>query len=405
MKLGCTFTPSKMSGRVFSLIWIFYLAGASMAAAFDWPWKRAKQNALEKTDAPRIQIANFSGGTGASATKALRSALMTARELFPISESSPGAFLVTGTSTGGRVVAHLKGSDGKEIFERTYAAPGLDENVKTLSDDLIYAVTGRPGLASSRITFVSDVSGNKQIYVCDLDGGNVEQITREPYGAAAPTVSADASLMAYMSYRSGFSVVQVLDLGGGREQAFSETSGGSTGPAFSPDGRFLSMTLGFVGTPELFVTELGTGRTVCLTETTGVPCSPTWHPKDPVIMYVCDEGAGPRLWLVPMNKDDKAKPWGLSRAFRTDPEWSPDGTQIAYTTRRQGSLCVAIRSYPSGREKIIRKGGAQHPTWSPNGRFLAYVQSGSLVVHDLKTDEHQTILADNGFISEPRWMR
>jgi TolB protein len=286
MKLGCTFTPSKMSGRVFSLIWIFYLAGASMAAAFDWPWKRTKQNALENTDAPRIQIASFSGGTGASATKALRSALMTARELFPISESSPGAFLVTGTSTGGRVVAHLKGSDGKEIFERTYAAPGLDENVKTLSDDLIYAVTGRPGLASSRITFVSDVSGNKQIYVCDLDGGNVEQITREPYGAAAPTVSADASLMAYMSYRSGFSVVQVLDLGGGREQAFSETSGGSTGPAFSPDGRFLSMTLGFVGTPELFVTELGTGRTVCLTETTGVPCSPTWHPKDPVD-HVC----------------------------------------------------------------------------------------------------------------------
>ena len=110
-----------------------------MAAAFDWPWSRAKEDSAQNRGEPRIQITPFSGGTGASASKALRSALMSARELFPVTESVPGGFVVTGISTGGRVVAKLEGGDGKEIFERTYAAPGLDENVKTLSDDLIYA--------------------------------------------------------------------------------------------------------------------------------------------------------------------------------------------------------------------------------------------------------------------------
>lgn len=403
MKFGCTFTLSKMRACASVIISLIALSWPTAADAWNWP---GKASGVEKaTPVPKVEIGTFSGGTGESAARQLRAELMDARELLPVTEEVPGAFKVSGSSSGGRVVGRLLDASGKEVFDRTYAAPGLDENVKALSDDLIFAVTGRLGMASSRIAFVSDVGGTKQIYVCDVDGGNVEQITREPNGAVSPTLTADSSLMAYTSYRTGYSVVQVLDLGGGREQAFSETAGGSTGPSFSPDGRFLAMTLGFVGTPEIFVTELETGRTICLSETTGVPSSPTWHPKEPQILYSCDEGAGPRLWLASMKKDEKSKPWGLSWGFRTDPEWSPDGLQVAYTTKRGNGYCVAVRGFPSGRERVIRRGGAQHPTWSPNGRFIAYVLGGSLIVHDLKTNEEQTILADKGTISEPCWMR
>ena len=103
--------------------------------------------------------------------------------------------------------------------------------------------------------------------------------------------------------------VQMLDLAGGHERVLSDTPGGGTGAAISPDSQRVAMTLGFVGTPEIFVTDVASGDTICISETTGAPSGPAWHPKEPLVMFSCDEGRGPGLWIATMRKDDTAKPW------------------------------------------------------------------------------------------------
>ena len=45
-------------------------------------------------------------------------------------------YTLTGKSSGGRIDAKLDERNGKTIFERTYAAPGIDDNVKALIDDV-----------------------------------------------------------------------------------------------------------------------------------------------------------------------------------------------------------------------------------------------------------------------------
>ena len=66
---------------------------------------------------------------------------------------------------------------------------------------------------------------------------------------------------------------------------------------------------------------------------------------------------------------------------------------------------MVVKAYPSGRARVIERGGAQHPTWSPNGRFIAYAQAGALHVHDLRTHERRVLVKNLGTISEPHWMR
>lgn len=381
------------------------LSVAADAPALDWPWKMLRKSSSGVERAPRVSIESFSGATGASAERGLREELMSAGELLPVSGGDKAAHSMTATSVGGRITARLADEKGKEVFERTYAAPGLNENVKALADDLIYAITGRPGLATSQIAFVSDVSGRKQIYLCDADGGNIQQVTRDANGAVSPSLSADASVLVYTTYRSGFANVQMLDLAGGHERVLSDTPGGGTGAAISPDCQRVAMTLGFVGTPEIFVTEMASGDTICITETTGVPSGPAWHPKEPLIMFSCDDGEGPGLWIATMRKNERAKPWRTWHSFCTDPEWSPDGAQVAFTAKSGGGHCVVVKDYPSGRARVIERGGAQHPTWSPNGRFIAYAKAGALFVHDLKTHEQRALVKNLGAISEPRWMR
>jgi TolB protein len=352
-------------------------------------------------NAHTVQMTELTGSTGASAEKALTAQLTASGEVQVLDKSA--RFTLSGDSVGGRLNVKLHDRAGKLIFERTYAAPGLTDNVKALTDDVLFAVTGRQGLASSQIAFVSDVSGTKQIYVCDADGGNVQQVTRHPHGAVSPALSPD--FLAFTGYGTGFPCVVLVDMGAGMERQVASTPGQNSGAAFAPDGRSVALTMSFIGNPEIFVLDLPSSNAVCVTESVGTPCSPSWHPDGEKIVFSSNEGDGPQLFLVDIGSETSAQRWPCGHRFATDPEWSPDGKQIAFTTRSGPDYAVAIKSYPEGPSRIVQKGGAQHPSFSPDGRSLAYVQNGQLWVHDLTTDKRRSVVSGRGTISEPRWMR
>lgn len=361
------------------------------------------RTALELEKATTVTVGEFTGGTGETAEQALRSQMSINDSVQMIDKGA--RFIITGASVGGRITGRLTDHKGKVVFERTYAAPGLDDNVKALADDVIFAVTGHPGLNTSKIAFVSDVTGSKQIYICDTNGANVEQVTRQAYGAVSPAVAPDGSMLAYTGYATGFPNVVVIDMGAGQERQMANTPGMNTSPAFSPDARKLALTMSFVGNPEIFVLDLANGHAICVTESVGVPSSPTWHPDGKRLMYSANEGGGPQLYVVDTSTEQSSVRWATDYAFAADPEWSPGGSQVAFTTRIGDDWAVVVQSYPSGSSKIIQKSGAQHPTWSPDSRSLAYTQHGQLWVHDLKSGKRHSIVSGRGDISEPRWMR
>lgn len=395
------------------LLPLLMLIAVPTAEALEWPeWLKLPQIKRDAGTPPeavakRVAVSEFTGGTGRSARRSLERELAAAPGI-TVTEEAPG-YQVSGASVGGRVTGKLVDSTGKLLFEHTYAAPGLEENLRLLADDLIYAVTGKPGLATSRIAFVSDRSGTRQIYVCDPQGREVQQLTRHPHGAVSPSLSPDGSAVAFTSYRSGFPTVMLLDLGQGWERAVTDTPGINTSPAFSPDGRYLTLVMSFLGNPEIFITDLTTNTAACVSDTLGVPSGPAWHPEGRHLIFSDDRGRGPRLYLaeVPEGGSSEAKLylWRTGYDFCTDPEFSPDGSEIAFTAKVGGETAVVVKGYPRGRSRVIQKGGAAHPSWSPDGRHLCYVQHGALYIHDLVKNERRVLLTGHGTITEPRWMR
>ncbi|MCB1225740.1 MAG: PD40 domain-containing protein [Verrucomicrobiales bacterium] len=380
-------------------------------AGWDWlPWKSSTSAEKSASAAPKgasISLTSFSGSTGSSARRNLHSELLRSGRLAVLrAPDAAGDYTLSASSSSGRIDATLTSQTKGRLFERTYAAPGLDENVKTLADDIIYAITGSPGLATSRIVFVSDQSGTHQIYMCDPDGRNVHQLTRDPLGAVSPSLSPDATLMAYTSYGGGYSEVRLLDLGGGFERSITDTSGGAFGAAFAPDGVHLALIMGFLGNPELFITDLNTTSAACASETLGAPSSPAWHPDGRRLLYSVDEGSGPRLYLADFGSEKQGgglTRWRSGYRYATDAEWSPDGRQVAFTARSRGSWLVVTREFPSGDARVVRR-NARHPSWSPDGRHLIYAEAGDLCIFDLSKNTHRPIITEFGIISEPRWM-
>ncbi len=400
--------PIPQFARLLVLL-LLWQPGAADAFLPFWKKKGAGQppSAAPVPQAPLLRVGDFTGSSGASARASLLTELGRSRAIeVAAADSSAPAFAIAGDSVGGRVTGRLRDASGKLLFERTYAAPGLDENLRALADDLIYTITGKPGLATSRIAFVSNHSGSRQIYLCNAEGGEIQQITRHRHGAVSPTLSADASLLAFTSYRSGFPVVVLMDLGGGMERIVTDTPGTNFGATFAPDDRHLALVMSFLGNPEIFVTDLATNSAGCITESIGVPSSPSWSPVGTRLVFSSDEGSGQQLYIADFGSEKSGvglQRWPTGYRFATDPAWSPDGGQIAFTARSAaGGWLVAVKDYPSGPTRVIQR-GARHPSWSPNGRYLIYTQQGDLYRYDLSTGVRKQLISGHGEITEPRW--
>jgi Tol biopolymer transport system component len=86
---------------------------------------------------------------------------------------------------------------------------------------------------------------------------------------------------------------------------------------------------------------------------------------------------------------------GQRRLFPgTQPSWSPDGTQLAFT----GGSGVSIRPVSHGPARRVAAGFS--PAWSPAGGEIAFVRGSSLFAVDIATGVERTI-ADASTICPP----
>jgi tricorn protease len=81
------------------------------------------------------------------------------------------------------------------------------------------------------------------------------------------------------------------------------------------------------------------------------------------------------IFTLPAEHGDTRDLTGTSGADEDHPTWSPDGKTIAYTTDGSGEQQIAIRPAEGGPEKLlthVQEGYFYVPTWSPDGRYIAF---------------------------------
>ena len=110
--------------------------------------------------------------------------------------------------------ARLYDTDGGGLlFARRYGgrASLLRRVAHQVSDDLVLHYTGRPGVALTRIAFVSKHGEGKEIYLTDYDGKRVRRLTTTNTINLSPVWSADGEELAFVKVRTTPSRRQVLD--------------------------------------------------------------------------------------------------------------------------------------------------------------------------------------------------
>lgn len=351
-----------------------------------------------------LALAKLQGPAGATATEILRTDL-TRSGVIRFVQNPQGAFAVHGGSTPTRIDAELRDQQGKILFKRAYNGSNIERLAHQLNDDIILAISGKPGIATSQVAFVSNKSGRKEIYLCDYDGGSLRQVTRDNSISVSPSISSNGQKLAYTSYLSGYADVYLIDLPTGKRSRIISQPGTNTGAAFSPKGDKLALTMSFPGNPELFTTGLDGKRAKRLSRSSGVESSPSWSPDGKRLVYVSDASGKPQIYMI---GSSGGRPQLLStgHSYCVEPDWSPDGQRIAFNVRQSGKNHVAIHDFQNKVTRVITSGAsAEAPVWGANSRHVIYAQSNSLYLHDVENGARVQIVSGMGSVGEPAWTK
>jgi TolB protein len=121
-------------------------------------------------------------------------------------------------------------------------------------------------------------------------------------------------------------------------------------------------------------------------------------------IYELDADGGNQRRLTDVEPDASG---GEPLFFQIDPAWAPDGSQIAFSSRRNGPFDIYVMDADGANTRRLTstKESDGHPTWSPDGRSIAYAQSGPGRIYVMNADGTGTrrltkALADE---ADPAW--
>ena len=354
---------------------------------------------IRKGTAVVIDVKEVGGSAAANASAVLKNDIELSGFL-SLGDSASATIIVTGTAPGAGFSGQATEKSGSVVLQKNYSGD-TRRAVHQFIDELIETVAGQKGITTSRIAFVANRTGHKEIYVADYDGGNAVQLTHDNAISVSPNLSPDGHKLAYTGYQSGYADIYLVDLASGARNRIIKYPGTNSGPAISPDESRIACTMSKDGNPDIYVTNISGDSPRRLTRTRATNSSPTWSPNGSEIIYACDEHGGPQLYRISAG-GGSGRPLSTGFGYCTEPNWSPDGKKVCFNVRSGGSFQVAVTDLESGATKVV-SGEGERPAWGPDSRHLLFARSSGLFMIDTVTGKEARIIGDLGRISEPTW--
>ncbi|GAB4435348.1 MAG: hypothetical protein Kow00120_02140 [Anaerolineae bacterium] len=235
------------------------------------------------------------------------------------------------------------------------------------------------------IAFVSERTGNPELFVMDANGGEPRQLTA--LGAArleSPSWSPDGARIVFSADASGNDELYVVSLESGAVVKLTDNPSTDREPAWSPDGKTIAFASDRTGRGYLQIFTLPAGCDTLqggcevyvfqITRSQNSSMSPAWSPDSRYIAFVSnrvsiddndiyvmrDDGTDPRLLTLDQ--------YGDNGASDLDPSWSRDGQWIAFASDREGTgfqIYVMAADGTDIHQVTSVSGSALHPSWFP----------------------------------------
>lgn len=325
--------------------------------------------------------------------------------------------LVTGrvSSTGGELSIEARLFDvveRRQIGGKRYQGSSKDARrmANRFADEILLLLTGEAGPFDSKVAFVSTRSGRfKELYVMNLDGSELRQLTRNQTINLSPSWDPDARSVIFTSYKDGRPKLYEIDVNSGRERLVPTGPGMVMGGSFSPDGREIAVTrTGTKGDSEILLVSPEGSVISRLTESQTINVSPSFSPSGGQLAFCSGRTGSPQVYVMGTS-GGQARRLTFKGSYNTQPVWSPKGDKIAYTGRVDGRFQIFVISAEGGEATQITssRGDNVDPTWSPDGRYLIFSSTragkAQLYFSDARGVRQRQLITSPGSDSSPAW--
>jgi TolB protein len=277
------------------------------------------------------------------------------------------------------------------------------------ANEVMKYYTGVAGVFGSQIAFSSRVGRFKELFVMDMDGSNIRQLTNERGLALSSAWSPSGKKLVYTSYRNRVPDLFVVDVDSRETRQITRSVELEVGAHFiSEDQIVFSRTEG--NESDIVVVNVdGSGMRKLTPPNRAIDVSPIPSPDGSQIVFCSNRGGGPQIYVMGIDGSNARRVSFGASNYCTSPAWSPTGDKIAYVCRADGSFNTFVAD-PDGSNavQLTSSGSNEDPEFSPDGRYLTLATTsfgGGFSIAIMKTDgtSMKQITRSRGGDYEPAW--
>lgn len=232
---------------------------------------------------------------------------------------------------------------------------------------------------SGQIAFVSDRSGDAEVYVGNVDGSGTRRLTSVPGRDAHPSWHPDGSMLFQSPREEGHTRIFRMNRDGSDQRSLAATTGFCGVPFASPDGRMIafqcsssSKDFGSAKAPwRIYVLNAGENEPKAITSGPGNDQVPAWSPDGRKLMFFSDRSGTNQLYELELASSE-VRQITQGPAAHSSASYSPDGRSIALMRAEPGNKGDVHLLVRGGKMVRITSSGPQFgtPIFSPDGERL-----------------------------------
>lgn len=227
--------------------------------------------------------------------------------------------------------------------------------------------------------------------------------------------SVASTQIAFVSSRGGSKEIWVMDYDGANQHPLTSLKSIALTPRWSPDASRIALTCyapaSGVVSAQICMYSLDSGKLVSFARYRGTNSAPAWSPDGSQVMFSSSMAGNPDLYVTDAS-GGKPKRITFANGTSTSPTWNPKtGQSVVFVSDRGGVPQLYLMNADgtdAAKLDLPDMGYVIDPAWAPNGQLLAFSwrrPNGNydIYVMDIASRQLLEITRDSGRNERPSW--